>query len=129
VLAAGVGGGVAIERATEVAQAARDGAVLATIAASHFEHVSFTARTAGAPIAKAIYARDGTWVYVVIDSATCACRVVARSAGGERELGTPDVRGTTAALFARGGPRPSWLALEDASDRVMADATLAYPAP
>jgi hypothetical protein len=40
----------------------------------------------------------------------------------------PAARGSTATLFVRGGPRPSALALEDASDRVIADATLAYPA-
>ncbi len=126
-LAAGLGGGVLLERNGDMRQAARDSAILATIASSHFQHVSFTSRDSAAPVSKALYARDGAWFYVVVDSATCACHVVARSAAGERDLGEPDARGSTATLFVRDFPRPTSLELVGASGRVIANATLAYP--
>jgi anti-sigma-K factor RskA len=127
VLAAGIGGGVALERASGLARDARDGAVLATLANAHFEHVAFNPRSPRAPVAKAIYARDGTWLYVIVDSGTCDCRVVARSAAGERDLGAPEPRGEVATLFVRGAARPTGLLVEDASGDVLAAATLAYP--
>jgi hypothetical protein len=127
-LAAGFGGGAFVERSTDARQAARDSAVLATIATSHFNHVSFTARAAGAPISKVLYARDGAWFYVVINSATCDCRIVAHSAAGAQDLGAPVARGTTAALFVRGSPRPSSLELVIPSGDVIAAATLIYAA-
>jgi hypothetical protein len=127
-LAIGIGGGVFVERSAQSRQAARDSAILATIASSHFNHVSFTSRGASGPVSKVLYARDGSWFYVVIDSATCACRVLARSARVERDLGKPAVRASTATLFVRDFPRPSALELVDASGRIVSTATLAYPA-
>jgi len=109
-LAAGIGGGALVEHSTDVRQVAHDSAVLATIATAHFNHVSFTVREPSAPVSKVLYARDGAWFYVVIDSATCDCRVVVRSAAGERDWGKPEVRGSTATLSsatARVRPRSS----------------------
>ncbi len=128
ILALGVGGGAIVEHAAGVRQAANDSAVLATIATSHFLHVSLTARESAAPVSKAIYGRDGTWLYVVIDSAACTCHVVARSAAGERDLGSPDVRGTTSTLFTRDVLRPTSLALIDTGGGVISDTNLIYPA-
>ncbi len=127
-LAAGIGGGEYVERSGNARQAAHDSAILATIATSHFNHVTFTTRAAGVPVSKALYARDGAWFYVVIAGSACDCRVVARSAAGERDLGQPEVRGSSAALFVRDIPRPTSLALVDPSGRTLADATLAYSA-
>jgi hypothetical protein len=126
-LAVGIGGGVFVERSAQSAQTARESAVLATIASSHFNHVSFTSRGASSPVSKVLYARDGAWFYVVIDSAACACRVVARSVAAERDLGQPTVRGSTATLFERDFPHPTALELVDASGRVVSAATLSYP--
>jgi len=128
-LAAGIGGGALVEHSEEIRQASHDSAVLATIATSHFNHVAFIAREASAPVSKVLYARDGAWFYVVIDSATCNCRVIVRSAAGdERDLGMPEVRGSTATLFTRDFPRPTLLKLVDASGRVISGAALPYPA-
>jgi hypothetical protein len=127
-LTAGVGGGVFVEHASNVRQAAHDSAVLATIATSHFNHVTFTAHTAAVPVSKVLYARDGAWFYVVIAGSTCDCRVIARSATGERDLGKPDVRGDAAALFVRDFPHPTSLELVDASGHRVSDATLVYSA-
>jgi Putative zinc-finger len=128
-LAAGIGGGALVEHSEEVRQAAHDSAVVATIATSHFNHVTFTAHESSAPISKVLYARDGAWFYVVIDSTTCNCHVIVRSASGdERDLGTPEVRGSTATFFTRDFPRPTLLKLVDASGRIISGATLPYPA-
>jgi len=128
VLGVGVGGGALVEHAADVGQAARDSAVLATIATSHFNHVTLTVRDATAPVSKVLYARDGAWFYVVIDSAACDCRIVSRSAAGVRDLGRPTVRGSTATLFVRDDPRPNSIALVNAAGRVISEATLAYSA-
>jgi hypothetical protein len=127
-LAAGIGGGALAEHSTEMRQVAHDSAVLATIATAHFNHVSLTAREPSAPVSKVLYARDGAWFYVVIDSPACDCRVVGRSAAGERDLGKPEVRGTTATLFVRDFSRPTSLELVDATGRVISGATLIYSA-
>lgn len=123
-LVIGVGGGAFMERATNIRQAARQSAVLATIATSHFAHVTFTRRSGDAPVSKVLYAHDGAWLYVIVDSATCGCRVVARSAAGNRDLGDVEAAGGTATLFARGVGQPNSLDLVDAAGRVIADAKL-----
>ena len=100
--------------------------ILATIASSHFNHASLTPRDPAAPVSKVLYARDGAWFYVIIDSAACDCRVVARSAAAQRDLGSPEVHGDTAALFVRDFPRPTSLELVRASGGVLSNASLVY---
>jgi hypothetical protein len=125
-LAVGIGAGTFVEREGQSERAAREGAVLATIATSHFYHVSFTAKAAGAPIAKALYARDGAWFYVIVASASCECRLIARSSSGERDLGVPQRRGAAATLFVRDFPRPTTLELVNRSGGVVSSASLVY---
>jgi hypothetical protein len=125
-LAAGIGSGALVEYSADTRQAAHDSAVLATIATAHFNHITLTARESSAPVSKVLYARDGAWFYLVVDSATCDCRAVVRSAAGERDLGKLEVRGSTATLFVRDVPRPTSLELVDASGRVISGATLVY---
>jgi anti-sigma factor RsiW len=100
--------GVALFRQSADLRAAvkGDDLAFATIATSHFKHESFVAREPGAPAAKVLYAPDGAWFYVVVDSGACACRVVAHSAAGERDLGAPQSRVTTSTLLIRDFPRP-----------------------
>ncbi len=129
-IAVGAGGGALVERGlSDVAKArdaASDSAVLATLATSHFNHATLVARAPSTPVAKVLYARDGAWLYLIIDSAACACRVVARTATGARDLGAPAVRGTTSTLFARGAGRPQSIELVGLSGRVVSDVTLVY---
>jgi hypothetical protein len=127
VLAVGIGGGAVVERSGDMRQAAHDSAILATIAMSHFNHVSLTPRVASAPVSKVLYARDGAWFYLIVGSATCDCRVLVRSAAGARDLGQPEVRGNTATLFVHDFPRPESLALVGSSGQTLADAKLVYP--
>lgn len=107
----GGSGGVLYQRSTTWRQVAQDSTVLATIATSHFKHASFTAREPGAPIAKVLYARDGRWFYVIVNSASCDCRLIARSATAQRDLGSLEVRGSTATRFVSDFPRPTSLKL------------------
>ena len=124
--AVGVGGGLLAERSLETGGAARDSVVLATIATSHFNHVSFTPRDPAAPVTKVLYAHDGGWFYVIVDSAACDCHVVGRSAAAQRDLGSPEVHGNTATLFVRDFPRPTSLELVRASGGVLSSASLVY---
>jgi hypothetical protein len=48
-------------------QLAVDDAALSVLVHSHFNHVSMTPLAIGAPAAKILYARDGSWVYVIAD--------------------------------------------------------------
>jgi hypothetical protein len=77
---------------------------------SHFLHGPFAALVPGAPHAKAIYARDGSWLYVVSD-APRALTVVAEP--GERVLGTLEVAGGAASLYAATSARVATVELRD----------------
>ncbi len=125
-LFAGVSAGVLFQRSTTMRQAAQDSSVLATIATSHFKHASFTAHTLGAPIAKVLYARDGRWFYVIVDSASCDCRLVARSDTAQRDLGYPNVRGNTATRFVSDFSRPTSLELVRDSGSILSSVSLVY---
>ncbi|MGH7708511.1 MAG: anti-sigma factor family protein [Vulcanimicrobiaceae bacterium] len=90
---------------------ARNDLVFATMANAHFRHASFIGRGAPELVAKAIYAPDGAWVYVIVDQADCACHVVARTAAGARDLGRLHSEGRTATLFVQAAAKPPMLAL------------------
>ncbi len=79
---------------------AQDDAALGEVANAHFKHATFTKIDPSAPTAKVLWGPSNRWVYVIVDSATCACRVVAGTDAGERDLGAPLGRGRTAAVFA-----------------------------
>lgn len=99
-----------------------DDRAFATIATSHFRHTNFVGRTP----AKVLYARDGTWVYLIVDEPACHCRLVSRDASAVRDLGAPEPRGETATLFVARANRPGALELVDAQGSVLATATLVY---
>ena len=101
---------------------AQDDLAFATIATSHFRHTNFV----GSPPAKVLYARDGSWAYLIVDVPDCNCRLVARDDGTTRELGTPQSRGNTATLLVPRAGRPHSLALVGAGGNVLATASLAY---
>jgi hypothetical protein len=78
---------------------ASDDRALSAIAVSHFAHTTFTKNVVDAPTAKVLWGKSPHWLYVIVDSAACACDVVATTAQGERDYGVPSVRGATATLF------------------------------
>jgi hypothetical protein len=74
--------------------------ILGTIVHSHFNHVSLTVSTSISGFgAKALYARDGTWVYLIVDHAPAALHVLATGASGVHDLGEPVQSNGVATLF------------------------------
>ena len=84
---------------TASAQLARTDSALGAIASSHFGHTTLT--SASGVVAKAIYARDGAWCYVVVTNAAPGAHVVVHRGAEARDLGALDA-GTPATLFTRG---------------------------
>lgn len=96
------------------------------VAASHFFHADFT--PTGAPLtAKAIYARDGAWLYVVIASPE-VYRVAREDGTHHSDLGTTLRGGESSSLFVKLSGRPKSLVLLRGTD-VAARVTLAYAEP
>lgn len=83
------------EGAASPADATHNAAVLAMVG-SHFQHAQFVAAVPGAPRAKAIYARDGAWLYVIV-AGTHPYLV----AGDGKPLGSTRRAGATSELFIR----------------------------
>jgi hypothetical protein len=83
-------------------QLAMTNTALTAIAGSHFAHTTLT----GAPgvIAKAIYARDGAWCYVVAENVPAGTHVVMHRGNVTRDLGA--LTGSApATLFVNGAGR------------------------
>lgn len=87
---------------TASAQLARTDAALGAIASSHFGHTTLT--SSSGVVAKVLYARDGTWIYVVAENAPRDAHVKLRSGSAVRDLGALD-SGAPATLFARSSER------------------------
>lgn len=102
----------------------RSGAVSATLATSHFRHVNLTARTAGVPAAKVLYAPNATWIYLIINASNVRCRLLAQYADGVRDLGSPGSDGTTSTLFVKNAGKPIAVKLVADSGEALADAEL-----
>lgn len=99
----------------------REAAVHAMVG-SHFAHAQFTALTPDAPKAKVIYARTGTWRFIVVDAGH-SYTVAAQSDTGVVRLGNLHVQGGAAELFLPNAPRARTLLLLDGA-RPVARATL-----
>ena len=107
---------------TASVQAARTDAALGAIASSHFGHTTLTAESG--VVAKALYARDGSWLYVVAENAPRGAHVVLRSGATSRDLGALDA-GAPATLFVREPGRAAEISVL-AGDRTIAHGTPAY---
>ena len=107
---------------TASTQLARTDAALGAIAASHFGHTTLTAESG--VVAKALYARDGSWIYVVAQNAPRGAHVVLREGSATRDLGVLDA-GTPATLFARAPGHAAEISVL-AGDRIVAHGTPAY---
>jgi hypothetical protein len=107
---------------TASTQLARTDAALGAIASSHFGHTTLTSEAN--VVAKALYARDGSWIYVVANDAPRGAHVVVRSGAASRDLGALDA-GAPATLFARAPGRSDEISVV-AGDRTVAHGTPAY---
>lgn len=100
---------------------AGDDRAFSAIAASHFAHTTLTKIAPDAPTAKVLWGKNPQWLYVIVDSPTCTCDVVAQTAAGERDLGAPESRGATATLFVDSLPGVTSVELRNGA-RVIATA-------
>jgi anti-sigma-K factor RskA len=98
---------------------------LATLVHSHFNHVSMTPLVAGPLAAKILYARDGSWIYVIADRPGGALRALGYAAGKALDFGTMPSDGKTATLMVHPRSRVRRIVLER-DDAPVAEATLAY---
>jgi hypothetical protein len=100
-------------------QLARTDAALGAIASSHFSHTTLTPGRTGV-VAKALYARDGAWLYVVAENAPRGAHVVLRSGTARRDIGALG-GGTPATLFARATGRADEISIIDGNDASATD--------
>lgn len=92
---------------------------LAAIVHGHFSHAGFTPGAAGAPAAKVLYARDGAWLYLVVDRPEAGLRLLAEAPGAApRLLGVTRASGAVATLYVERPGRVGRLVLEDARGTV-----------
>jgi hypothetical protein len=106
---------------------AADDLALVTVVHSHFNHVSMTPQSANPVAAKVLYARDGSWLYVIADEPGGTLHALARTAAGTIDLGVLAASGQTAGLLVRPPARVESLVLQREGTTV-ASATLVYGA-
>ncbi|HEX3463409.1 MAG TPA: hypothetical protein VHS78_05100 [Candidatus Elarobacter sp.] len=118
--AVAAGEGVAASSAS--AELARTDVALTAIASSHFGHTTLASDPG--VIAKALYARDGAWCYVVANGAPRGAHVVLRRGASARDMGALDA-GAPATLFIRDPGRPDDVTIV-ANGRVLAHGKPAF---
>lgn len=108
------------DRGFEAANASRNQALFAMVN-SHFLHAPFVSLTPDAPAAKVVFARDGSWLYVIANSG----KDLTLRTGG-RALGNLTGSGNERTLFIAHAPHTKQLDLSDGS-RAVARAVIALP--
>jgi anti-sigma factor RsiW len=96
-------------------QSQRDVAMVAMLN-SHFNHSQFSG-AASAPLAKVIYDRAHTWLYIVVDGAH-RYDVYAHNGTAEMLLGTTQPNGSTSELFVKAPPALDGAELHDGASIV-----------
>jgi hypothetical protein len=92
---------------------ARSTVALTTIVHSHFLHVTMSKASPAAPSAKILYARDGAWLYVVVDRPASGTRVILGAHGAQRDAGELHAAGGVSTLFVPDAGRPDSVVLHD----------------
>jgi hypothetical protein len=102
-----------------------DDVALVAMVHSHFNHVSMSPESGNPVAAKILYARNGSWVYIIADKPDGALHAVGQTAGGVADLGELLSSGETASLLVRPRERIRSIVLQRAGTTV-ASAKLAY---
>ncbi|MGZ3528809.1 MAG: hypothetical protein ACXVAO_14070 [Vulcanimicrobiaceae bacterium] len=102
-----------------------DNRALARLAGGQFNHASFEPRTQGAPPAKVLYARNGSWYYVIVRNPRPDMQVAYKHDGTMEMLGRVAMRGDMGTLYLPVDHKMDELALVERG-AVIADAHLAY---
>lgn len=108
----------------ERSRGAAQNAPLAAIVSSHFLHAQFQSATARAPAAKVLYARDGSWMYVIVNAAE-SYEVTAVRDGQPAALASTTPAGTESTVFIRTARRYSAVELRR-NGTLVARAPLVY---
>jgi anti-sigma-K factor RskA len=98
---------------------------LVTMVHSHFNHVSMSPESANPVAAKILYARDGSWIYIIADKPGGALHAIAGTAAATIDLGVLTSTGETATLLVHPRQRIRSIALRRDGANV-ASAKLAY---
>jgi len=117
-------GGTLVQNQQMRGDLAQEDAALTHVVHGHFLHVTMTSPPEDAVSAKVLYARDGSWIYVLADRPPPGVRVVATVNGVERDLGPLVSDGAVASLFA--GVRGASAVNLREGGRTIASATLPY---
>ncbi len=104
---------------------AAEDVALVTMVHSHFNHVSMSPQSADPVAAKILYARDGSWIYIIADRPGGSLHAIAETATGAVDLGVLTSTGETASLLVHPRERIRSVALQRAGTNV-ASANLAY---
>jgi hypothetical protein len=102
-----------------------DDVALVTMVHSHFNHVSMAPESANPVAAKILYARDGSWIYIIADKPGGALHAIARTAAATTDLGALTSSGETATLLVHPRERIRSIVLQRAGTNV-ASAKLTY---
>ncbi len=68
---------------------------------SHFNHVSMAPESANPVAAKILYARDGSWMYIIADKPGGSLHAIGEMPTGTIDLGVLTSTGETASLLVR----------------------------
>jgi hypothetical protein len=104
---------------------AAEDVALVTMVHSHFNHVSMSPVSANPVAAKILYARDGSWIYIIADKPGGALHAIAHTAGSVADLGELLSTGETATLLVHPRERIRSIVLQRGGTTV-ASAKLAY---
>jgi hypothetical protein len=107
---------------TASSQLERTDVALTAIAGSHFGHTTLSSDPG--VVAKALYARDGAWCYVVASGVPRGAHLVMHRGSATRDLGALEP-GAPATLFVHGAGRVDEFAVVS-GDRVVAHGVPAY---
>ena len=98
---------------------------LVTMVHSHFNHVSMSPESADPVAAKILYARDGSWIFIIADKPGGLLHAIAHTAAGTADLGALGSAGETATMLVHPRERVRSITLQRAGTDV-ASARLAY---
>jgi hypothetical protein len=104
---------------------AAEDVALVTMVHSHFNHVSMSPESANPVAAKILYARDGSWVYIIADRPGGSLHAIAKTATSTIDLGVLASTGESASLLVHPRERIQSVSLQRAGTNV-ASANLAY---
>jgi anti-sigma factor RsiW len=97
---------------------AADDVALVTMVHSHFNHVSMSPQSANPVAAKILYARDGSWIYIIADRPGGSLHAIAETTAGTLDLGLLAGTGETATLLVHPRGRIRSIVLQRAGTAV-----------